>query len=102
MRVIAVPTRLIFAVLTLFFCVPLAALEVVIATRAPYWKLPYQSMGYWGVAFLLICVPLSAWLLSAKKWALNITSILSFLWVLTTAGLAIRTRYPAMGYFTLF
>jgi hypothetical protein len=101
MRVILVPVRLRLAAALLLACVPLAALETVIVTRAPWWRLPYQSMGIWSLAVLLICFPLAVWLMRGKRWAIFVTQGFFCAWVLLNVSIAIRLRNPAIGFFTL-
>ncbi len=102
MNVISVPIRLRIASSALFLCVPLVALEIVIVTRAPWWKLPYSIMGYWSLIFGLICFPLSSWLAAGKKWAFNLTLGLSVVWAIASLGITIRMQYPSLGFFTFF
>jgi hypothetical protein len=102
MVVISVPLRLRLAALGLLFCIPLIAFEIVIANRASWWSLPYRGMGYWSLAFALICIPLSSWLMNAKRWAYPIAVVLAALWIGASAWVSIRMRYPPLGFFTLF
>lgn len=99
--IISTPWRLRMASLALFLSIPLIALEVVIATRSPIWKLPYKSMGYWSLAFLLICIPLSSWISEVKKWAFSLAVALAILWTLATLWTSIQMRYPPMGFFSI-
>lgn len=101
MVVISVPTRLRIATFALFLSIPVIAIEVVIATRSPWWNLPYRSIGYWCLAFALICFPISSWLMGGRKWALRLLIALLSLWVLESARMSIFFRYPALGFFTL-
>ncbi len=102
MTVISVPLGLRFATLTLFLSIPFIAIEVVIVTQAPWWNLPYRSMGYWSLAYALICIPISIWLWSAKRSAYSIVVVLSVVWIVVSAWTAIKTRYPALGFFVIF
>jgi len=101
MNVISVPARLRLATFALLVCVPLAALQTILATRAPWWKLPYRSIGVWVAAVALICLPLSAWLSYGKRWALGLSAVFATLWIFMSAWIAIRMRYPALGFFAL-
>jgi hypothetical protein len=100
MKVVFVPAKLRLAAALLFLCVPFAAFETVLVTRAPWWRLPFQSIGIWSVAVFLICVPLSAWLLQGKRWALRLTQLFLVAWVLLNLGVAIFLRNPSVGFFT--
>jgi len=102
MIVLSVPLRLRLSVSALFLCIPLIAIEVIIATRAPWWKLPYRNITYWSLTFALICVPLSVWLVSAKKWAFTLSVVLSGAWIFASAWAALRMQYPPLGFFTIF
>jgi hypothetical protein len=102
MNVLSVPLRLRLAVGALFLCIPFIAIEVAIATRAPWWKLPYRNMSYWALSFALICIPLSVWLVAAKKWAFKITFALSGVWIFISVWVAIRMQYPPLGFFAIF
>src|SRR5687768_147424 len=102
MTVLSVPGRLRAATLSLLLCVPLAAFQTIVAARAPWWRLPYKSMIVWSVAVALICFPLGAWLSYGKRWAYGLTALFGTLWLGLSAWLALRMRYPPMGFFTLF
>ncbi len=102
MTVISIPNRLRASAALLLLSIPLIALEIIIATRSPLWRLPLRSMGYWSLSFGLICIPLSIWLVSAKKWAFKVTFLLSLLWILASTWATFTTRCPSLGFFTLF
>lgn len=102
MVVISVPIRLRLAVSALLLVVPLIAIEVLIASRASWWNLPYRKMGTWAAIFALISVPLSVWISSGKKWAYALAVAISTIWVFLSAWAAIRLRYPPLGFFTIF
>jgi hypothetical protein len=59
-------------------------------------------MGYWSLAFALICIPLSAWIMNAKRWAIPIASGLAGAWIFASIWVAIRMRYPALGFYSIF
>jgi hypothetical protein len=102
MRVILVPTRLRLAAALLFLCVPIAALETVLVTRAPWWRLPYHSIGVWSASVALICVPLAAWIMRGRKWAYWLLQLFFSTWILLNSWVALRMRFPALAFFTLF
>jgi hypothetical protein len=77
-------------------------LEVILASRLAWWKVPRSTLGFWGVAMFLVCLPLAGWLLQGKRWAHVLSSVLSGLWVLASLGVAIYKRNPSVGFFTLF
>ena len=102
MRVILIPTRLRFAAVVLFLCVPLAALETVIVTRAPWWRLPLRSIGVWSLSTFLICLPLAVWLMRGNRWAYRILQLFFGAWLFLSAWVAFRTRNPSLGFYTVF
>ncbi len=101
MTVISVPPRLRVAACTLFLCIPLIAVEVLIVSRAPGWNLPYRRAIYWATAYSLIAFPLVSWILAAKRLAFFIALVLGAIWILTSASLAIRLNFPSLGFFTV-
>lgn len=101
MKVISIPTRLRLAMAFLFLCVPFAALETVIVTRAPWWRMPYRSMAVWSASVALICTPLAAWLIQGKKWALQLTTAFAMIWVSLSVWTAIRLRMPSLGFLSI-
>jgi hypothetical protein len=102
MRVISVPLRLRVATALLVLCVPVAAIETIVVTRAPWWKLPYSTMQIWCAAVALICLPLAGWMAAGKRWGLSLTAIFAAVWCVLSAWVAIRNRNPSLGFFTLF
>src|SRR5438105_369136 len=101
MRVISIPFRLKMAVGLFFLTVPIGALETILVTRSHWWKLPYQSMGIWSAAVMLICIPLAVWLLQGKKWAFLLSAIFLSLWCLLSAWVSLRMQNPSLGFFTI-
>jgi hypothetical protein len=101
MRVILVPLRLRLAAAALMLCVPIAAIETVVATRAPWWRLPYRSMATWSAAVFLILLPLSFWIVRGHKAAARATEAFLVTWVALGAWVAMRTHNPGLGFFTL-
>lgn len=102
MRVILVPTRLRLAAALLFACVPIAALETVVVARAPWWRLPYQSIFVWSASVFLIVLPLSIWLMRGRAGALRALELFFVTWLVLNAWVAARTRNPALGFMTIF
>jgi hypothetical protein len=101
MRVILVPARLRLAAALLFLCVPLAAIETVIVTRAPWWRLPYRSIGIWSASVFLISLPLSAWLMRGNRWALRVLQLFFAVWLSLNVSVALRTHNPGLGFYSL-
>ena len=97
-----VPARLRLSALLLWLAIPIAALETVIATRAPWWRLPYEAIEIWCLAVAMMVIPLSAGSRPESRWALNVAVGILSLWVLLSGWYSVRTHHPALGFFTLF
>jgi hypothetical protein len=102
MKVISVPGRLRLAAWLLLMAVPIAALETIIATRAPWWRLPYSTMENAALAAAAVFLPLSILVQKGKKWALWSAVGILTTWVALSGWFAVRTHHPALGFFTLF
>ncbi|HLD99221.1 MAG TPA: hypothetical protein VJB59_03115 [Bdellovibrionota bacterium] len=101
MKLVSVPKGLRLATALVFMIVPLAALEVAIIARAPWWKLPLRNMAYASGIGSVICVLFSMAFLSGRKWALYVMAYFAGVWVLASGVIAIRMRYPGQGFFTV-
>jgi hypothetical protein len=86
----------------LLLAVPAIAIQAVIVTRAPWWKLPRETMEIWAGVMAVVSLPLALWLQGGKRWALSIGTALAIVWVAVSAWLAIRAKQPSLGFFTLF
>jgi len=102
MRVISVPIRLRVVTGLMGLCIPIAALQSIVVTRAPWWQLPYRTIEIWSVAVALICIPLVIWMIRGKKWALSLCGAFAVFWCTLSAWVAYRTSNPSLGFFTLF
>jgi hypothetical protein len=101
MGVISIPPGLRLATMLYLLCVPLAALETVIAARAPWWRLPYDRITLWSTAVALLCLPQAAWLARGRPWALKLSAAFSLLWCTLSGWFALRTENSNLGFFTL-
>jgi hypothetical protein len=101
MQMVYRPQGLKRAVQALALCVPLAALEVIIVKRAPWWRLPYQQIGIVCAPALVLCVILSVLLLRGRKTALYVTAFLGAAWFVSNGWMALRLHYPSLGIFAL-
>ena len=101
MRVISVPARFRVATAFLLLCIPLAAVETIIASRAPWWKLPHQSIEIWCLVACAVIAPLAAWMSRGKRWALHLTAIFAVLWCILSVLMAVQRRNISLGFFTL-
>jgi hypothetical protein len=101
MKVISTPTKLRVVTAMMALWIPIAALEVIIISRAPWWNLPWQAIQLWTVAATLLCVPLALSILAGKRWSLYLTGILGALWCVLSGWIALRNENPSLGFFTL-
>lgn len=99
MKVISVPSRLRFATAAVLLSVPLVALETIIATRSPWWRLPYPAIRLWGLVAILFFVPFGFWMSQGKRWAFRLTVGMGALWCGLTAWLSLRSRNPSLAFF---
>ncbi len=101
MKVLSVPWRLRLATLVLFLGVPLAGIEVMLVTRAPWWELPLRTLQIWMGAFFLITLPVSIWIAQGKRWAFYFYKIFSVLWLIATVVLALKHESLVLAVFFL-
>jgi hypothetical protein len=101
MQMVFVPNGLKRAVQALALCVPLAAFEVILVKRAPWWRLPYQQIGYVCVPVFAACVIISILLLKGRRIAWYVMAVLSGFWFLSNGWMALRLHYPSLGIFGL-
>jgi len=101
MQMVFVPRGLKRAVLALSLCVPLAAFEVILVKRAPWWRLPYQQIGLSCAPVFILCVALSIFLMRGRKFALYATAFSGAVWFLSNGWMALRLHYPSLGIFAL-
>lgn len=101
MRVLFVPLRLKAAVSFLLLFVPVAALQIVVTTRSPYWQLPIPSMLTWALAVILLSLPLMVWIAYGRRWAFHVSVILGGFWCAWSAWSALGSNNPALGFFTI-
>lgn len=99
---ITVPLRLKTAASTLLLCAPLVAIEVIIATRSPIWRLPYRGMGYWSLSYFLVSVLLIFGLFRAQKWAFPTTAVFFSGWLIASVWVALATHHPLLGFYSIF
>lgn len=101
MQMVFVPTGLKRAVQALALCVPLAAFEVILVKRAPWWRLPYQQIGFVCAPVFVACVILSILLLKGRRIGWYATAVLDGFWFLSIGWIALRLHYPSLGIFGL-
>ena len=97
---ISVPVRLRVAIGLIFLSIPWVLLEIALVARAPWWKLPVRSMTYWGLIFMLVCIPLSVWMAAGRKWAYTVSVLLSGVWLTASIWLAVVMRLPSLAFFS--
>ena len=102
MYLLSVPMRLRFAAMTLLLGIPIAVLEVIVAARVPWWRLPVRQMHLWMALMGFVALPLFAWVIAGKKWVLKAIATVAILWCLLSAWFALRTGNISVLFFTVF
>jgi hypothetical protein len=102
MRVLSVPPRLRLATSILALAVPIAAAEVLLVTRAPWWRLPQRSIELWSASVALILFPLAVWINHGKVWGYYLLAVFAALWCSLTAVMAVRLESPGVGFYLAF
>lgn len=92
MKVIVTPLRLQLAASLLVFSVPLAVLQIVLLSGAPWWDLPMKRMGIASLFAAALFVPLAQWICNGKRWALGLTGLTGILWFLFSLLSALQLR----------
>jgi hypothetical protein len=101
MQMVFVPRGLKRAVLALALCVPLAAFDVILIKRAPWWRLPYHQMGFVCAPVFILYLILAWILINGRKSALYVMAFLEGIWFLSNGWMALRLHYPSLGIFAL-
>ena len=86
---------------TLLLAIPIAALEVWAISRQSYWQLAIKPVEIWSGVAALITIPLMFWMSRVKKWALAIAVVVFGVWIFSSAWVAVRLKYPGLGFFTV-
>ena len=102
MQVLRIPKRLWFGTLLLYISVPLSALEVILLTHAPWWRLPYRPIAIAASGAFVISSILSIGVLYRRIWTIPILWVLTAVWSLTTCWLAVFGRDPGLAFFSVF
>jgi hypothetical protein len=101
MQMIFVPTGLKRAAQALVLCVPLAAIEVILVKRAPWWRLPYQQIGFVSAPVLVVSVFLAVLLLKGRRIGWYAVAGLYGFWIFSIGLMALRLHYPSLGIYGL-
>jgi len=102
MKVIKVPSGLRWVAAALFLTVPISALQAALISRAPWWRLPVQTVATaTGITFVLSAIVGIA-ATQGWRWSVRLAATWGGVWVLLSAWVALRMAYPAEGFFTLF
>ncbi|MFL5815261.1 MAG: hypothetical protein ACJ763_16920 [Bdellovibrionia bacterium] len=101
MQMVFVPKGLKRAIQALALCVPLAAFEVILVKRAPWWRLPYQQIGYVCVPVFVVSVIISILLLKGRRIGWYALAVLASFWFLSNGWMALRLHYPSLGIYGL-
>ncbi len=102
MRVLLIPNRLKLASALMLLAIPLAAFEVMLVTRSPWWKPPLGSIRIWCLSVACICIPLLYWICQGRRWAFAATVGFGVLWCTLSVLVALRLGLPSLGFFTTF
>ncbi len=102
MRVLSLSPGLRTSACLLLLFVPLAALETIIVSRSPWWNLPLRNMGFWASMVAGCLVPLVVFIMRGQRWAFRAAATFILTWIVLGAWVSIRTRTPALGFFSLF
>lgn len=100
MRVHVVPGRLRLATSLLVLTLPLTAVHVLLVTRAPWWKIPYQTVELWCVSVGLIMLPIAIWLLQGRRWAPMLLNIFGVTWAVVGMVAAAKQASPLLAFFS--
>jgi hypothetical protein len=101
MRTLTVPPRLRAAAAGLLIAPLFAAVEVALATRAPWWKLPWPELGAWAGAVAAAILPFAWGVSRGNRWARRSLAVLAGAWCALTFIAAFRVANPALGFFSL-
>jgi len=101
MRVVSIPKRLRLAALVLALSVPLAGIDAVLASRAPWWRLPYRSAGIAMCAATLTLIPLLYGMLRGKRWTVFAVQVVGIAWSLYAVFSAMHLQEPLLGLFAV-
>ena len=102
MRVIAVPTRLRWALAFLACSIPLAFYETLSITG----NLPWRSKSFlvlgWGIGTALVFIGVAACIVRGFRWSPTLLTVWGATWVLTSTSYAVRMQNYSVAFFTLF
>ncbi|OFZ20193.1 MAG: hypothetical protein A2X94_09845 [Bdellovibrionales bacterium GWB1_55_8] len=100
MKLVSAPAGLRLALATLFLCVPMAAVEVVIAVSAPWWRLPWVSMAAAAVAAFCAWLVVLGLAMRTHRWTVPVVSGFTVIWFASTALYAFSTRNSGLSFFS--
>jgi len=100
MKLLVIPRSLKAAIAFLWVVVPLAVIEAALISQEPWWKLPLRSLVTAGIIAAAGALVFSILFAKAKQWALSLFAVAGGIWGLLSAWVAIRVRYPALGFAT--
>lgn len=102
MKVIAVPTRMRWALAFLALCIPLAAFETILVTRSQWWRLPYGMVLGWSAAAALVFALMAFLIARGHRWSSVVVGAFGGGWALVSASYALRMQNYSIAFFTLF
>ena len=75
---------------------------MILATRSPWWNLPLKGIGYWSLAYFLLCFPVGVWIISGRRWAYTLLWTLLAAWIFASVSMSFKHRLPSLGFFSIF
>jgi hypothetical protein len=102
MPTVSAPARLRVATFLTLLSVPMAAVEVGFVSRALWWNLPIRKMELWSGLVLLLVTPLVMAIWRGRRLAFYLLILLTALWCLSGAVMAIHFKNFWHGIFVLF
>ena len=102
MKVLSAPRGLRLAAIASFLSVIFAVFESVVVARAPWWALPIVSMERAAVASFVFTLVGAVFLLRGVRAAQWVFTGAGALWVFLSVGLAVRSKNPGLGFFSIF
>ncbi len=95
------PPTLRAAASLLLLSIPLAGIQVMLGTRALWWRPPVRELAIACGVALLLSVPTTLALLRGRRTAWSVAVTFAIFWLIASLALAVRESHTVMGYFTL-
>jgi len=101
MRIIFSPASLRAAASLLLLSIPLAGIQVMLGTRALWWRPPVREIAVACGVALLLSATITVALTRGRRVAWSVAATLASLWVVGSFVIAARESYTVLGYFTI-